>query len=255
MWLYLDTSDQSPTAKSIPIVKESCSHEWPGEKWKLHPFGMILEPSQPQNLRNEILTLSSAAFHARILVLLDMEEAWKESEADCFSRSYAWPKKSSPVSYSLKTSQLSHIEVDFEWLEKLPRWGMIVDGVLYPLHPLEHCIEEKGGFYWPTPRANKIGGYASPGYSPTLETAVKMYATPCASQANKPIREPSLSRQKGEHGEDIQDSVGRLNPSNIGKKLCPKWVSVLMGFPIMWLDLDHSVMQWYRSKSKKRSKS
>ena len=31
-------------------------------------------------------------------------------------------------------------------LEKLPKWGMIVDGVLYPLHPLERYTNAKGGF-------------------------------------------------------------------------------------------------------------
>lgn len=31
---------------------------------------------------------------------------------------------------------------------------------------------------WPTPRANKVGGYSSPGWRPTLEEAVRLWPTP-----------------------------------------------------------------------------
>lgn len=195
-------------------------------------------------------------------------------------------------------------------LERLPKWGMIVDGVLYPLHALEHCISDSGGSYWLTPttmdhlpvrqgealenalyrgdpqkkskrkcsgRLNEQVAYpqmwptpiardatrnkgGSPSdfrrHTPNLPTAIlKMVATPTTSQANKPIRHPSPSRDSKQHGDDLQDSIGRLNPESIGKRLCPRWVSVLMGYPTTWTDLDPSVMQWYQSKQEKRSKS
>jgi hypothetical protein len=112
---------------------------------------------------------------------------------------------------------------------------------------------------WPTPAA---GNWKDSGNEPSAQNrntpnlpAAVMMATPTASQANKPIRKPSPSREKKKHGEDLQDSIGRLNPDLIGKKLCPRWVSCLMGYPTMWLDLEPSVMQWFQSKSKKRLKS
>lgn len=85
--------------------------------------------------------------------------------------------------------------------------------------------------------------------------AVALLATPTDSQALKPIRAPSPSRQKGEHGEDLQDSIGRINPDLIGKKLSVEFVECLMAFPIKWTDLNPLVTAWYQSKRKKRSKS
>src|SRR5690606_4566283 len=61
--------------------------------------------------------------HAKISVVQELEKAWMESEADFFSRSHAWPKKSSPSSYFLKTCQRSPHEGGFESLNALPRWG------------------------------------------------------------------------------------------------------------------------------------
>ena len=221
----MNGSNLSHIAKSNPIVKASYCRECKKGICPKHQFGMIYE-HYPKEISVKLSTLSSAASHehAKTSVLQDMERDWQESEADFFSRSCAWPKKSSPSSYSLKTFQPLQQEGDFKSLMKLPRWGMIVDGILYPLHLLEHCTDAIDGSYWLTPR-------------------VKMMATPSASQSSKPIREPSPSRKKKEHGEDLQDSIGRLNPEIIGKKLCPRWVSVLMGYPTNWTDLRHLEIQ------------
>lgn len=115
---------------------------------------------------------------------------------------------------------------------------------------------------WPTPTARDAtrnkGGSPSDcrRNTPNLPTAIlKIIATPTASQANKPIREPSPSRQNRTHGEDLQDSIGRLNPENIGKRLCPRWVSVLMGYPTWWTDCEAWAMQSSPNKSNKRLKS
>lgn len=245
MWLYLNTSDQSRIAKSNPTAKASSCRECKKGICPKHQFGMIYE-HYPKELSVNLSTLSSAGSHdhAKISVLQELEKAWMESEADFFSRSCAWPRKSSPSSYSLKTSLPSLGEGVFELLEKLPRWGMIVDGVLYPLHRLERFTKESAGSFWPTPKARdwKDNG-ESPSeqrrHSPSLPCRVKMIATPIASQAGKPIRAPSPSTINKTHGENIQDSIGRLNPEMIGKKLCPRWISVLMGYPTMWTDLRH----------------
>lgn len=268
-WIYLAESegsvlpsenglDPSPTAKSTHIVKESCCPECKLMISRLPPYGTILKHSESPTLKHygDMSISYMEASHAKILALRDMEKVWQESEADFFSKSCAWPKKSSPNSYSLKTFQLLQPEGDFRSLEKLPKWGMIVDGVLYPLHPLERYTVENDGSYWPTPQARAQQDTPSERkrHSPCLHSAILM-ATPTASQANKPIRMPSPSRASGEHGEDLQDSIGRLNPESIGKRLCPKWVSVLMGYPTTWTDLEASVMPWYLNKRKKRSKS
>jgi len=86
--------------------------------------------------------------HARTLALQDAEKAWKESEAAYFSRSCAWPKKSSPSSYSLRMCLLSAHAGVSELQGKLPRWGMTVDGALFPLMS-SSIKKETGGFYLP----------------------------------------------------------------------------------------------------------
>ena len=266
-WIYLaeledsqshsvNGCDQSPIAKSTPIVKESSYLDNPMEAFSRLQYGMIYGPSQVVFSKEELLTSLQPAFHARISVLQDLEKAWQESGADFFSRSCAWPKKSSPNFYFLKTSLQLQPEEEFRLLQKLPKWGSMRGGVVYPLLPLERCIEEKDGFYWPTPQARAQSDTPSERarHSPCLHTVVLM-ATPTASQANKPIRSPSPTRQNGTHGEDLQDSIGRLNPESIGKRLCPRWVSVLMGYPTTWTDLEPWAIAWFLSKQKKRSKS
>lgn len=221
-----------------------------------------------------ISTLFSEAFHVKISVALELEKAWKESEADCFSRSCAWPKKSSPHSYSLKTFQLLQQEGDFESLKKLPRWGMIVDGVLYPQHLSEHYIKENVGSYWPTPttqesvhnileikngrRVSKNGSTHSigladrvimdTGLSSQKKPCFLKMATPTASQASKPILAPCPSCVQGKHGETLQQSMGRLYPKIIGKRLCSRWTSLLMGYPTKWTDLEPWAIAWFHNK-------
>lgn len=279
--------NQSPTAKSSHTAKAFSCKECKKGICPKHQYGMIYEHYPLEILITNLpLTSSTEAFPARTSVLQAVEKAWRESEADFFSRSCDWPKKSSPSSYSLKMSRPSLVEEVFESLEKLPRWGMIVDGVLYPLHPLEPCIEERGGSYWLTPSTmdtlpvrtgealenalyrgkdrkskRKVSGrlneqvaypqmWPTPNArdwkdtqtqgnrkSPNLGTKVLM-VTPTASQASKPIRAPSPSRANGEHGEDLQDSIGRLNPESIGKRLSVQFVELLMGYPDKWTDLN-----------------
>ncbi len=111
-------------------------------------YGMMSKHLEQENPNSPKVSISSSAGSrdpAKESALQDMEKAWKMSEADYFSRSCAWPKKSSPSLYFWKTSPLFPQEVGYESLEKLPKWGMIVDGVLYPLHPWEPCIVEKDG--------------------------------------------------------------------------------------------------------------
>ncbi len=256
-WHCETTCNQYATAKSTPIAKASCCKECRKGICPKHQFGMIYEPLKPLTPQLESLirdvnmdrflmwTSSTAASrdHAKISVLQEMEKDWQESEADFFSRSCAWPKKSNPYSYSLKTYQLLQPEGDFKSLVKLPRWGMIVDGVLYPLRPLERYINVNDGSCWPTPSArdwkdsgNELAAQARK--SPCLPAAVMM-ATPTASQAGKPIRavSPSASKQ-GRMDRNLEESIGHLNPELIGKKLSVPFVESMMAYPIGWSALN-----------------
>ena len=106
---------------------------------------------------------------------------WGESEAYFFSRSCAWPKKSSPRSYSLKTSAQSEHGDWTELSKKLPKSGMTVDGVCYPLQTLELTTKENDGSVWlGTPRATEAirTERFRKGRLPSPEEFVQMWPTP-----------------------------------------------------------------------------
>lgn len=219
--------DQSPIAKSTPTVKESCSVVWEQKNYDTLQFGMTSE-LYLNTIYQGALILSMEDFHARTLALQDMEKDWVESEADFFSRSLAWPKKSSPNFYSLKMSVPFQGEVDLPLPESLPTWGMIVDGVLYPLKDLWRRKNAIDGFSWPTPTA---------------------------SQAGKPIREPSPTRKSKKHGYDLQDKIGEMNSDLIGKKINSQFLEWIMGIPLKWTELNAWAIRFVLSKQEKHLKS
>ena len=151
MWLYLDTFDQLPTAKSTPTVKEFFSVRCTKDQLIELQSGMTFEALVESNSYHAPLTCYTEDSLARTSALQDMESAWRESEAGFIGRSTAWPKKSSPNLYSLKTYPQSVPKEAGMSYHRLPKWGMIADGVLFPLHPLERFIAGKDGSYWLTP--------------------------------------------------------------------------------------------------------
>lgn len=269
VWIYLaesadsqspleTMSDPSPTVKLTPIVKRFCSAEW---RVVTSPplISGTMSDHFPRLMSEDQLTSSTVASLAKTSALQDMEKVWRESEAAFIGRSIGWPKKSSPHSYSLKTCQLSFVEEDPPWFNRLPRWGMIVGGVLYPLRPLERFTAEKGGSYWPTPVANDdnksieahlaMKARMKGGQRKTitsLNVAVKMWPTPDSS-ARGACKNLQM-RGENRHHFTIQDAVnsGKLNPT---------WVEWLMGYPAGWSELSAWAMQWYLLSVKKRSKS
>jgi hypothetical protein len=204
-----------------------------------------------------VLTSFMEGFRARTSALQAMEKAWQDSEANYFGRSIAWPKKSSPSSYSLKTSQLSLPGVEPQSLGQLPKWGMIVDGVLYPLQALVRYIVGKGGSFLPTPTTmDNLPPRSIEAQQKVFQTHRKgrtqscnlrewihpqMWPTPDA--ANRGARK----NQNGHHF-TLQDATG-------SGKLNPTWVEWLMGYPKEHTVLEHWAMQWFQNKRKKRSKS
>jgi site-specific DNA-cytosine methylase len=76
----------------------------------------------------------------------------------------------------------------------------------------------------------------------------QMWPTP---RANNKMDCPSERRRDNPQLETIVN----INQSTFGKKLCPRWVSVLMGYPTTHTDLEPSVMQWFLSRQKRRLKN
>ncbi len=258
MWLYLSGSDQSPTAKSIPIVREFSCLEYPNLPSITPQSGMTSEPLILHRGYPMISTSSTEAFHAKISALQDMEKAWKESEADYIGNSIAWSKKFVPDLCSSKTYLAYLYGVELRLLTRLPKWGMIRGGVAYQLRPLAHYIKEKGGSCLPTPAARdwKDSGNepsAQARKSPNLPAFLQMLPTPQACDANKGPAKEYIPNGKQSSMRNLVTLAARL--STTGKILNPQFVEWLMGYPIGHTELEDWVMQWFLSRRKKRSKS
>ena len=151
-----------------------------------------------------------------------------------------------------------------------PKWGMMLNGVVYQQKNVAHLIKEIGGGAWlPTPTASTYGTQKSPGANQTprpslqtmasghkwptptvhgnhnrkglsktsgdgLATAVAKYPTPCArdwKDGNYPAEQKRNTPPLATHA---------------GGPLNPQWVEWLMGWPIGWTDLKPLVMDKFR---------
>ena len=103
---------------------------------------------------------------------------------------------------------------------------------------------------WMTPRANKIGGYSSENWRPTLEQQVNRWPTPTTAPqgGRQKAREAKQLRKDGSlkmAGRDLATEVqvnGQPDPDspntngNSRAQLNYRWVAQLQGFPSDWLD-------------------
>lgn len=300
VWTYLAESVDSVTpwqigSDQLPIVKskdtqEVCSyHACLRASCQSHQSGMTSKLCTDECCL--VLTSYTGDSPVRILVLQDLEKAWKESEADYFSRSCGLLASYDHHSFSWKTCQQSLVE-DLEKLpQKLPKQGLIVDGQLYPLRKLERITDAKDGGYLPTPTVcgnyNKKGSSKNSGNG--LATYVKMFPTPPASDATTgaiigkndtfkvlPSGNMRKFNKNGTNGSlglarhvqffptpDASARGARKNQNGhqytlqdaVGGQLNPTWVEWLMGYPTGWTELKDSVMQWFLSVQKKRLKN
>jgi hypothetical protein len=260
--------------------------------WILPPSGMTLERStEPYSTLK--LTSYSVVFHAKILAWQENKtESNQTPEADCFSKSCDLFGNLSLDTSSSKTSPQYVLKGSTPYSGKLPRQGMMRNGVAYPLPKLELPTKEIVGGCWPTPRASD-GGHAGPnqrdsrgnyalsgavhhwptqslcgnynrkGASPNsgdgLETAVRMWPTPAArdykdngSPAEYNRRSPCLTPCA------IASHQDEINPNSIGNPravLNPEWVEALMGYPIGHTESKHWATVLCPKRQGRRSKN
>ena len=167
--------------------------------------------------------------------------------------------KYSPDTHSLKTAQLSLLEDSAGCCVTLPRWGLMLDGELFPQPMLEPFTAESESGYWPTPQtrfgandgdlaqlAKKkatywptptvCGNYNRKGASATsgdgLATAVKMWPTATATAYNG--WSPNHNRANTDDRLDysVERESFQLGQQTPPMRLNPDWVEWLMGWPI-----------------------
>jgi hypothetical protein len=212
---------------------------------------------------------------AKISALQDEERAWKESEADYFSRSLDLSEKFDLPLFSSKTYQLSEIADWIQSQKKFPMRGMIAGGRIYQLQRLERGTKEIDGGYLPTPVATLRGSRKGATFNSksrrqtdrTLDLYAKTFPTPTAQDYKR--RGPN-SRQRGlsnienfptptarDFRTPCEADMNRNTPSlatiayQTGGQLNPMWVEWLMGYPVEWTGLKDWAMQSFRCKPKK----
>ena len=186
-------------------------------------FGMTLQPCREGNYEDSS-TLSSVGSrnekdHARTLALQDMEKAWLESEADYFSRSFAWPKKSSPNSYSLKTQREYSQMEESKLSKRLPPSGIAYDGLLRAVKRLDHPKIVKDGLCLPTPKASDS----------------KRTDSPC---------------ERRRHSPDLTTFLN-MKYQTKGKKVHPHFIEWMMTYPLNWTCLSLFARNWMNRDVKK----
>lgn len=215
--------DQSPIVRSIDIASRCYSHGCTKERCRVLLSGTTCERS----LRHafQMWTLSRAVSRARTSVLQELEQAWRESEVDCFLKSCDWLASFDHNSFSWKMCQLSLFEDLSEFSWNSLRWGTIVAGRLY--QPAK----------WEPHTCAKDGGYLP---------------TPCA----RDYRSPGVSRSRKANIEDRRGiPLSVWFREEFGRRLHATFVEWMMGYPLKHTVLEPWAMQWFRSKREKRSKN
>jgi len=186
------------------------------------PFGTMSEPLTERRGK-ELPTSSAEVSHAKTLAVLEQPQETKGSMrnvADSGGTCAESLAKYDPATFSWKTRQCSLFEGLEPFSDAWPRWGMMQDGELYPLHPAVPPISESAFGYLPTPDAS-LGMF---------DAAAEMDLVSCFRKETTGMR-PS--------GAKIGSSL-RWHPEFIyewqrtGGELNAEWIEALMGWPIGW---------------------
>lgn len=214
---------------------------------RLSRSGMTFKPLT-DDLGGDVLTSFLADFPVRISHAPEkgreskVSEAvcgdtWRESSVKYCRNSSSWKTHRCLWEEDLETSSLT-----------LPRWGMMLDGILWERTTPERLTSAtESGLQqsWPTPRAGKttdeneetwmVRHKAGKVATPPLSLAVKMWATPCASDNRDRgnLGMPAI-RRRASMGKQIMLS---MSVSDTSGALNPEWVEWLMGWPVGWTDL------------------
>jgi len=244
-------------ASWIPTAKVCFCPECKKEVLIERQYGMMLKHWRVEACAEMSISSSAASRndHARTLAVQDLERAWQESEADYFSRSLDCVAKLSRDGSFWKMSLPLLPEEEWKWLGPLPRWGIVKDGELYPLKKSELPICENVGSAWlgtltATMKIRSKNWRSQFNRLPTPQEFISI-PTPCARDFRIGKRKNRSKLRKSQ----LCEWIGIQKESDYGKKLCPKWLEQLMGFPSGWTELEDWAMQWYRLNVKKRSKS
>ena len=188
---------------------------WPDkttEHSRISRFGMTCELLMAIR-GEELLTWSLAGFRAKTSALPETVPDWTAKGQGYGQKWLGLLAKYNHDTHSLKTAQLSLLEDSTECCPTLPRWGLMLDGELYPQPTPALRTEENdyGLLRIQTPTVEDAGRAGK--VSNWLEWLDKRRTTQCRL------------RNQAAH---MDQRDGILNP---------EWTEWLMGWPMGWTDL------------------
>lgn len=196
-------TDASALLNENPMLKPSWWHDKTMEPSLHSRFGMTYAPLT-ESLGAELLTWFVADSLAKTYQFPETGPDWTAKGQGYGEKWRGLLAKYNPDTHSLKTAQLSLLEDLTGCCATLPRWGLMLDGELYPQPMLVPITSERESGYWPTPTATDYKG------SPGEKRLKERMAESCRG-----VRLPEELARRGD--------VGQLNPD---------WVEWLMGWPI-----------------------
>ena len=184
------------------------------EASNLSQFGVTCKPLT-EDRGAELLTLYLAGFHARTSAAPERAPALTVSAADYGAR---WPgllARFDPATFSWRTPRCSLFEDLEPCLETWPRWGFMLHGACWPLPMLAPRTDASESGLLPTPT---LVSCEHPG-----------------RQKIKPGQQTCISAE-----------LAKRDGWAPGGKWSPSHAAWLMGWPVSWTSLGHSVTDKYR---------
>lgn len=219
--------------------------EWPTDLLNELNF---LQMSEKSEVHLVFATSFVEDSHVKTSALLEVAQAWQESEAAFSTKLSDSQKKYVQRLCSSRTCQQLELEDFMKSSEHLPKSGMTVDGHVYLPQALEHHTKESDGSYLPTPTAQSYGtsnnGNRSDGS--TFKTAGKLSLnsmarhnlwpppTVCGNNQNKKIGNTHLI--------GLATAV-KIYSKKVTGQLNPTWVEWLMGLPLGYTELKPLVTE------------
>ena len=217
-------------------------------------FGMMFAPLT-ESLGAELLMWFLAGFRARTSAPPERAQESTENAPACGDR---WRELS--VRYDRDSSSWrTHRSLWDEDLSAcsltLPKWGLMLDGVLSELLTLERPTAANDAGLWPTPTVPNGGrscAHVTDWRGRTayhngkkvqvgLEHAARYWPTPTVNDSKNCTLPPSQVKHDNIPGALLRDG------EKAGGQLNPTWVEWLMGWPLGWTDLKPLAMDRCRN--------
>jgi len=167
-----------------------------------------------------------------------------------FMNNSGYSEISDQIGQYSRTSQDSAGEVFWKCSEKLPRSGMMRNGILYELPDLVHPINEKEFSSLPTPLGASMNpaahGQVNGEWKNKINKLLSLLPTPTC----RDYKGGTIARIQQGNPKRALDCEMQCR----GLKLQPAFVEWMQGFPIGWTELNASEIRSAPSKSTQSSK-